>query len=98
MRKSTRAISLALVGSGLILAGCVGRTPDSDREHPPETGRGAGSSGRRSGYYGGGWRRYGGAAAPRSPAGGHEGTSGGKGVGASPSGGFGASGHAAGGS
>jgi hypothetical protein len=78
MRKSTHAISLALIGSGLILAGCPGCGP------PADTGRGGPSSGHSGAYYRS-YGSYGGGTRAAAPA-------------ASARGGFGAAGHAAGGS
>jgi hypothetical protein len=105
MRKSSRAISLALVGSGLVLSGCLGRTPEPEGNCALDTGRDQRSSGSCTGHsgggghsyggghgYWGGWRSYGGGGGARGAPGG-----GGR-VAVSPRGGFGAAGHAAGGS
>jgi hypothetical protein len=79
MRKSTHAISLVLIGSGLILAGCLGCGP-------PATSQGAPSSGHPGTYHSGPfYRPYGVGTGAAEPA-------------ASPRGGFGAAGHAEGGS
>jgi hypothetical protein len=86
MRKSTRAISLVLIGSGLILAGCQGCAPPDSGQggHSGQGGR-SGQGGSSSGYHGGYYRSYGGWSGAAAPA-------------ASPRGGFGAAGHAGGGS
>lgn len=62
MRRSSRAVSLILISSPLILAGCHRRTPD-DGNYPAHSG---------GGYYGGGGFRGGsaGATGHASPAGG----------------------------
>ncbi len=95
MRKSSQAISLALIGSSLILSGCISRTPQPGGDGPPDSGRSGPSSGHGGGYYYGGGHYYGGGGVvPAGPVG----PAGGKSPAVSPRGGFGGAGHAAGGS
>jgi hypothetical protein len=91
MRKSSRAISLALIGSALSLAGCTGRGPETEGGTAPDT-RQAGS-GSHGVYHHGGWWYWGRPGSSGSPSP----SPGGQGAGVSR-GGFGGAGHAAGGS
>jgi uncharacterized membrane protein len=98
MRKSTRAISLTLVGSALILAGCS-RTPppdDTARDTSRSTAPG-GAGGYSGGHYHGGHYYGGRVGGPVVIGGGRPGARPAQG-GAVVRGGFGAAGHAAGGS
>jgi hypothetical protein len=93
MRRSTCAISLVLIGSGLILSGCMGCISQpqgtSPRDTRPSSGAPRGYSGGSHGvYYGGG---------NRMPVGGGVGSGTGESA-AVGRGGFGGAGHAAGGS
>jgi hypothetical protein len=89
MRKSTGAISLTLIGSSLILSACVGCSDSSDGTNRGTHRHTSGSSGYHRSWWGGSWW------------GGSHSYSGGSSVGKGSSvsrGGFGGSGHAAGGS
>jgi hypothetical protein len=97
MTRLTKSISLVLIGSSLLLAGCSSRTDEEDRED----GQGATGSGTGTHYHGHGggyhpWIWYHGGSAYRGPAGSPARP--GSHAGAVQHGGFGASGHAAAGS
>ena len=102
MTRMTKSISLVLIGSSLILAGCRRQIPPEEQV-PPGAGGGGTGGGFRGGYYHRPWSST--YRTPRPPNGGfHPGggahPSGGSGKGgghiSSHSGGFGSTGHAAG--
>jgi hypothetical protein len=88
-RRAAKSVSLVLIGSSLILAGC-GRTDDTAQDTSPSTA----PYGHGGGYYRGGHTMY----VSRGGRGGEELRGGTTGVGSTVRGGFGASGHAAAGS
>lgn len=85
MKRSSQAITLVLIGSPLILAGCRQSSPYTDKNQP-----GSGGGGAFVGGYGGGYRPAPGAAV--------RGTGGGVSAPSSPRGGFGGFGRSSGGS
>lgn len=90
MTRSTKSISLVLVSSSLILAGCYSRAPDG----PADTARH--SAGHSSGHYRGTRTSSGVSSGSHSSPTGGKSSTGGQSV--STRGGFGGAGHASGGS